>query len=93
MFCLCDFVVGINQCDSPFGMQDGNIADSQISASSSFNVSSLASHARLRLDSSNLTVGAWCAAQNNVVSKYFKFALFTVVIYFISHDKKKLSLC
>ena len=50
-------------------MEDGNIADDQISASSSWNISSGASQARLRLTSGNLTVGAWCAAQSNVVNE------------------------
>ena len=57
----------MGQCDSPFGMEDGNIGDKQITASSSFNMSSRASQARLRLASGNATVGAWCAARNSVV--------------------------
>ena len=57
----------MGQCDSPFGIEDGSIGDKQITASSSFNVTSRASQARLRLASGNSTVGAWCAAQSNVV--------------------------
>lgn len=61
--------IGIGQCDSPFGMEDGNIDDNQITASSIYNASSQASQARLRLASSNTTVGAWCAARNTLVGK------------------------
>lgn len=50
-------------------MEDGNIDDNQITASSIYNASSQASQARLRLASSNTTVGAWCAARNTVVGK------------------------
>ena len=57
----------MGQCDSPFGMEDGSIGDKQITSSSSFNVTSRASQARLRRASGNSTVGAWCAAQSNVV--------------------------
>ena len=57
----------MGQCDSPFGMEDGSIGDKQITASSNFNVTSRASQARLRLAVDNSTVGAWCAAQSNVV--------------------------
>ena len=59
---------GIGQCNSPFGMEDGSIGDNQITASSSLNVSSRASQARLRLRNDNSTAGAWCAAHNKVVS-------------------------
>ena len=62
----------MGQCDSPFGMEDGNIDDNQISASSVYNASCQASQARLRLASSNTTVGAWCAARNTVVGKRAK---------------------
>ena len=61
--------IDMRQCDSPFGMEDGNIDDNQITASSIYNASSQASQARLRLASSNTTVGAWCAARNTVVGK------------------------
>jgi len=63
---ICKRKIGMGQCDSPFGMEDGNIGDKQITASSSFNMSSRASQARLRLASGNATVGAWCAARNSV---------------------------
>ena len=59
---------GTGQCDSPFGMEDGSIGDNEIIASSSLNDSSRASQARLHLRNDNLTAGAWCAAQNKVVS-------------------------
>ena len=59
---------GAGQCDSPFGMEDGSIGDNDIIASSSFNESSRASQARLHLRNDNSTAGAWCAAQNKVVS-------------------------
>ncbi|PFX30431.1 Macrophage mannose receptor 1 [Stylophora pistillata] len=64
---VCKRKNGINQCDSPFGMEDGSIADNQISSSSNYNFSSRASQARIRLESGNLTTGAWCAAQSKVV--------------------------
>ena len=70
----------MGQCDSPFGMEDGNIDDNQISASSVYNASCQASQARLRLASSNTTVGAWCAARNTVVGKR---------VYSIPKKKKK----
>ena len=59
---------GAGQCDSPFGMEDGSIGDNAIIASSSFNESFRASQARLHLRNDNSTAGAWCAAQNKVVS-------------------------
>ena len=61
-------------------MEDGNIDDNQISASSVYNASCQASQARLRLASSNTTVGAWCAAKNTVVGKR---------VYSIPKKKKK----
>ena len=61
-------------------MEDGNIDDNQITASSIYNASSQASQARLRLASSNITVGAWCAARNAVVGKR---------VYSIPKKKKK----
>ncbi|CAH3127383.1 unnamed protein product [Pocillopora meandrina] len=63
---VCKRKNGINQCDSPFGMEDESIADSQISTSSNYNFSSRASQARLRLESGDLNAGAWCAAQSKV---------------------------
>ena len=59
---------GAGQCDSPFGMEDGSIGDNNIIATSSSNESSRASQARLNLRNDNSTAGAWCAAQNKVVS-------------------------
>lgn len=61
-------------------MEDGNIDDNQITASSIYNASSQASQARLRLASSNITVGAWCAARSAVVGKR---------VYSIPKKKKK----
>ncbi|XP_048579857.1 uncharacterized protein LOC5521688 isoform X1 [Nematostella vectensis] len=78
---LCRRRRGRDQCDSPFGMQNNMIDDSQITASSS-KPSADPSQARLNLLPADGNAGAWCA---NVNRRYQYLQIDLGVVRLVKH--------
>ena len=62
--CILSCLLAVS-CQEPLGMEDGKIADSQISASSEYNENHGAANARLNRQAHMNRKGGWCANQKD----------------------------
>ena len=65
MYNCCNFVSNSSECQNALGMENGAIADGQITAASSFDSYHEPKRGRLHLQASNTQPGSWTSLVND----------------------------